>query len=210
MKRSSPIVALVFGLMLAVLAPRASALPLGPTLQAGASASFPAKPSTLRDQWNTGFGFSGALMFKTLPLLSIGLETGYYEHGSDSGAFEETVLEMFPGVQFDGFNYWFVPLTAVAELNLLRWGVTKPFLRAGAGFYRVGTTDFSASGFASDQIDEGVLGDFSESAFGTLIGIGVRTPLVPGFSLSFDATYHAIATDGEATHFVPIRVRIEF
>lgn len=185
------------------------ALPLGPTLQLGASASFPVKPNTVRDQWNTGFGFSAALLFDTMPLLSIGIESGYYRHGSDSEAFEQTVLESVPGVQFDGFDYWFVPVTAVAELDLMRWGVTKPFVRGGAGFYRTGTTDVVASGLGSGQVP-GLLDDYSETAFGTLIGFGVRTPLVPGVDLSFDATYHFIGTSDTSTHFIPVRVRVDF
>ena len=186
------------------------ALPLGPSLQLGASASFPVKPDFVKDQWNTGYGFSAALMFKTIPLLSIGIEAGYYRHGADSGAFQNNVLDPLPGVQLGGFDYWFVPLTAVAELNLLRWGVTKPFVRGGAGLYRTGTTDFAASGFGSELVDKDLLGDFSETTFGTLLGFGLRTPLVPGMSLSFDATYHFINTDGDPTHFIPVRMRIEF
>jgi hypothetical protein len=185
------------------------ALPLGPTLQLGASASFPLKPSAVRDQWNTGFGFSGALLFDTLPLLSIGIEAGYYRHGSDSDAFEETVLAPLPAVQFDGFDYWFVPVMVVAELDLMRWGVTKPFVRGGAGFYRTGSTGFVASGIGSDQVAN-FLADYSDTALGTLIGFGVRTPLVPGVALSFDATYHFIGTSEDPTHFIPIRVRVEF
>ena len=193
-----------------LLAPSPQALPLGPSLQLGAGASVPTHPSTVQDRWNTGFGLSAALMFKLPSMLSIGIETGFYRHSSDASAFEDMVLDMFPGVQFDGFDLWFVPVVGVAELNLLRWGVTKPFVRAGAGLYRTGTTDFSASGFASDQVSEELLGDFSQTAFGALIGVGVRTPLVPGFALSLDATYHIIVTDGDPTHFIPVRARIEF
>ena len=187
-----------------------TAFGLRPSLGFGAGASLPMRPSAVRDLWNTGFALSGAILFKVTPLVSVGIDAGYYQHGSDSGAFENQVLDALPGVQFDGFNYWFVPVTAVAEVNLVPWGVTKPFLRGGAGYYRTGTTSFSASGFGSGQVTDALLGDFSGSFFGGLIGAGVRTPLVPGTSLSFDVTYHVIATDGGATHFLPVRVRIEF
>lgn len=199
-------------LVLALLAHAsgAHALPLGPTLQLGAGASFPMQPNTVRDQWNTGFALSGALMFRVAPLFSVGIESGYYRHRSNTDAFEDLLREQMLEVQFSGFDYWFVPVTAVAEVNLLRWGVTKPFLRAGAGVVHISTTDFTASGFGSDQVTKDLLGDYDETVFGTLLGLGVRTPITPAMRLCIDATYHFIQTSDTSTHFLPVRLRVEF
>lgn len=188
----------------------ARALPLGPTLQLGAGASFPLQPDTVRDQWTPGYALTGGLMFRVTSLLSVGIESGYYRHRADTDAFEALLRENMLDVQFSGFDYWFVPVTAVAEVNLLRWGVTKPVVRAGVGVVHTATADFTASGFGSDQVTRDILGDFNETSFGALLGLGVRTPITPAMQLSIDATYHFIQTSDTSTHFLPVRLRIEF
>ena len=48
------------------------------------------------------------------------------------------------------------------------------------------------------------------TVFGTLIGLGIHTPITPVVTLIFDATYHVANTKGESTHFVPVRLGLRF
>jgi hypothetical protein len=199
------------GLIALLLAPPADAFPRR-TLAAAAGASFLLQPEIFTDPWNdAGIALSGALRYEVLPRLSVGVEVGYFRHGLDEGAFEDSIQDEFPGVSVSGRDLWVLPVNVVGEFDLLRWGVVKPFVRAGAGVYVLGTTDFQASGFDSNRlIDDVARNDPGQTAFGTLIGLGVRTPLSLGASLSLDATYQVAATDGEATHFLPVRVVVSF
>lgn len=191
------------------------ALPTGQSLVISGGASFPTQPSQVSDQWKTGYALCGGLFWRAAPTLSLGVEMGYYRHGLDTDAFQETISDTYPSVSVSGYQLWVLPLSAVGELDLLRWGVVKPFLRAGFGVYTFGTTPLEASGPGADEVRDLVAEDpltqnLDGTVFGTLIGLGVNTPITPAVTLIFDATYHVANTKGESTHFVPVRVGLRF
>ncbi|MFQ5600148.1 MAG: outer membrane beta-barrel protein [Candidatus Krumholzibacteriia bacterium] len=185
----------------------ANALLLGPAITVGAGSSFPVGPDSFKDEWNGGLAVTGALKLKLVPLLSLGIEVGYYRHEHDNDAFAST----FPNVSIGGRDLWVIPVSAVGELTLLGRGSTKPYLRVGVGIYKIGTSDFSASGAgAADLIRDVQANDPSETAVGTLVGLGVRTPIALGIHLFIDATYHVINSEDGATQFLPVRAGIQF
>jgi len=180
-------------------------------LAAQAGGSFLLQPASITDRWNTGFTVSGGLRFKPVPIVSVGIDVGYHRQPFDREAFEATIADRYPSVTVSGGDLWMLPVTAVGEVDLVRWGATKPFVRAGAGLVVVGTQNFSASGPGSPQ----VIAEFTafapdETVFGTLLGLGVRTPLGPGLDLSLDVGWHTAATAGEATSFLPVRIGLVF
>jgi hypothetical protein len=167
------------------------------------------------DLWNTGYALCGGLFWRAAPTLSLGVEIGYYRHGLDSEAFHSTIRDNYPGVSVSGRSLWIMPLSAVGELDLLRWGVVKPFLRAGFGVYTFGTTPLEASGPGADEVRAQVASDpltqnLDGTVFGTLIGLGIHTPITPMLTLVFDATYHVANTTSQSTHFIPVRVGLRF
>lgn len=204
--------ALLVGLL---LAGSAWALPTGQALVISGGASFPTQPNRVSDNWNTGYALSGGLFWRAAPTLSLGVEVGYYRHPLNTDAFQAMFRDAYPDVSVSGHQLWIMPLSAVGELDLLRWGVVKPFLRAGFGVYTFGITPLEASGPGAEEVRNQVAADprtqdLDGTVFGTLIGFGVHTPITPMLTLIVDATYHVANTTGEATHFIPVRVGLRF
>ena len=177
----------------------------------GAGASFLLQPDGVADHWNTGLALSGALRWKPIPRLNVGIEVGYQRQPLDEEALTASIRDLYPTVSVSGGDLWMLPVSVIGEFDLVRWGTTKPFVRGGAGAVVIGTTSFSASGPGSSQ----VVSDFSaaapdETVFGWLVGLGVRTPLGPSLELYLDATWHMAATSGESTSFLPLRIGLMF
>jgi len=214
-RMSSPRRVLAALLLAACLATSSQALSTGHVLSVAGGASFPMEPTSVETLWKTGFAVTGAFLWKAAPVLALGVEVGYVQHPLDTAAFEASVEDEFPNVSTSGRDLWVVPITAIGELDLLSWGVAKPYLRAGFGVYKLGTTDFTASGPGADELAEQVAADpltqqLDDTVFATLIGIGLRTPITPSVSLTVDATYHVANTIGESTHFLPVRLGLQF
>ena len=196
------------------LAIGANALPSGQILALAGGASFPSQTGA-GDAWNTGFTLGAALLWKAAPVLALGVEVGYMRHPLDSEAYEASIRDAYPNVSTGGRDLWALPVSVIGELDLIEWGVVKPYVRAGFGVYTFGTTDFTASGPGSDALEAEVASDpttesLNDTVFGTLIGLGVHTPLSPSMSLTVDATYHVANTVGESTHFIPVRLGLRF
>ena len=75
--------------------------------------SFPTQPNQVSDQWKTGYALCGGLFWRAAPTLSLGVEMGYYRHGLDTDAFEETIRDAYPNVSVSGYQLWILPLSAV-------------------------------------------------------------------------------------------------
>ncbi len=192
----------------------ANALPSGQILALAGGASFPSQTGA-GDAWSTGFTLGAALMWKAAPVLALGVEVGYMRHPLDNEAYEASIREAYPNVSTGGYELWALPVSVIGELDLVEWGVVKPYVRAGFGVYTFGTTGFTASGPGSDVLEGEVAADpvtmsLNDTVFGTLIGLGVHTPLSPSMSLTVDATYHVANTVGESTHFIPVRLGLRF
>jgi opacity protein-like surface antigen len=197
------------------LAAPASSLPSGGILAVTGGASFPTHPSGAQDTWSTGYALTGAILWRAAPVLSVGIEVGYYRHALDTESFESTSRMSYPDVSVNGYELWVLPVSAVGELDLVRWAGTKPYLRAGFGVYTLGTTPLEASGPGASALEAQVEASeltqiANDTVFGTLVGLGVHTPLSPGLTLTLDATYHVANTAGESTHFLPVRLGLRF
>ena len=202
-------------LLTACVASTTHAVSSGHVLSLSGGASFPMEPASVDEQWMTGFAVSGAFLWKAAPVLALGVEVGYVQHPLDTTAFEASIADEFPNVNTEGREFWAVPITAIGELDLLPWSVAKPYLRAGFGVYKLGTRDLTASGPGADELEAQVAADplttqLNDTVFATLIGVGLRTPITPAVSLTVDATYHVANTLGESTHFLPVRLGLQF
>ncbi len=196
------------------LAVTANALPTGQILEFEGGASFPSQTGAV-DTWSTGFTLGAALLWKAAPVLALGVDVSYMRHPLDTEAYDSSIRDAYPNVSTGGRDLWVLPVSVIAELDLVEWGVVKPYVRAGFGVYTFGTTDLTASGPGSDALEADVAADpvtmsLNDTAFGTLIGLGVRTPLSPRMSLTVDATYHVANTVGSSTHFIPVRLGLRF
>ncbi len=177
--------------------------------------SFPMHPSRVQEEWSTGYAVSGALLWRAAPVLALGVEVDYYRHALDTETIERTSGMSYPDESVNGRSLWVVPVSAVGELDLVRWGGMKPYLRAGFGVYTLGTTPLEASGPGAraleDEVEAGELTEITnDTVFGTLIGLGIHTPLSPNLTLTLDATYHVANTVRESTHFLPVRLGLRF
>jgi hypothetical protein len=55
-----------------------------------------------------------------------------------------------------------------------------------------------------------VLPDPSESAFGVQSGLGIRTPVSLGITLSVEVNVHVSFTADEFRQFIPVRLGLQF
>jgi hypothetical protein len=185
----------------------AGAVLIRQSLAGSVSGSFPMKPTLFEQLWDAGYGLAGSIRFRVVPRFHVNVEVAYYRHLSDNAAFREFIAQQRSNVNLSGYDLWILPVSLVAELDLLERGTTKPFLLFGAGYYNFGTTDAALSGLGSDQV---VLPDAPRDAFGLQAGLGVRTPVALGVTLFLDASYHVSFTESERTAFLPIRAGLQF
>jgi hypothetical protein len=198
-------------LTLSLSAPAADAIQLGRAVALGVGVTWPMQPDQFKEFWNAGVALSAGFMFEPAPRLGVGIEVGYYRHEFDSNAFEAALSDSIPQVSVGGRYSYFIPVTVVAEFDLVRWGVTKPFLRVGAGIYPRRAASLTASGPGAQTLLAQVQQDaLDETVFGASGGIGFRTPITPAVDIAFDASYHVAWTEGETTAFLPVRMTLRF
>ena len=183
------------------------ALIIRQSLMGAVGMSLPMAPADFERLWNPGYGFAGSIRLRVVPRFHVNLEVGYYRHLSDNAAFNAEISRTHPNVTMSGYDLWALPVGIVGEFDLFKRGSTKPFLMFGAGWYNFGTTDAAVSGLGADQV---VLPDAPDSAWGLQGGLGVRSPIALGVTLSLDVNYHAAFTEGESLAFVPVRVGLQF
>jgi hypothetical protein len=164
-------------------------------------------PNDFKTLWKPGYGFAGSIRFRLSPRIHANVEAGYYRHFSDSAAFNALIVNQAPNVTMTGYNLWVVPVSLLGEFDLLRRGSTKPYFILGGGYYTFGVTNAAISGLGADQV---VLPDPSESAFGVQSGLGIRTPVSLGITLSVEVNVHVSFTADEFRQFIPVRLGLQF
>ena len=189
-------------------APARAQLGLRPGVTVAGGIGIPAAPDDFKNLHGAGVALSAGLHFKVAPLVGATLEAGYYRLPFDAGAYEATLPAPFRSVNVSGNDLFVIPVTLAAEVSLLPFGSTRPFASAGAGFYRIGTTDAVLSGPGSNEAPRPQ--DSSDNALGVRLGLGVRTPLTPLASFFLDATYHLAFTDPDRIGFVVGRAGVRF
>ena len=185
----------------------AGAAPIRQSIGVNAGGSLPMAPNEFKTLWNPGYGFSGSLRFRLSLRVHGNLEVGYYRHFSDSAAFIALIADQHPNVTVSGYDLWVVPVSLVGEFDLLKRSSTKPYLILGGGYYTFGVTKAAISGLGSEQVQ---LPDAPESAFGVQAGLGIRTPVSLGITLSVDVNVHVSFTADDFTQFVPVRLGLQF
>lgn len=183
------------------------ALIIRQSLMGSVGLSLPMAPADFERLWNPGYGIAGSVRLRIVPRFHVNLEVGYYRHLSDNAAFNAEIARTRPNVTLSGYDLWVIPVGIIGEFDLFKRGSTKPFLMFGGGWYSFGTTDAAVSGLGADQV---ILPDPSDSAWGIQGGLGVRTPIALGVTLSLDANYHVAFTEGESLAFLPVRVGLQF
>ena len=169
----------------------------------GLGASFPVQPSEFTDVWNAGIALSGSFEVIATSRLRAGIEIGFAYHDVNEDALRD-YLGASSGARVNGNDLWIVPVTLTGTFDLLERGGTKPFLLAGVGIYAFSASDVTVDGTPVEAAGP------DETAFGGSLGAGVRTPIGIGLDLSVDLTYHIVATDGDSTQFIPLRLRLIF
>lgn len=170
---------------------------------AGLGVSFPIQPSEFTDVWNAGITLSGSFEVIATSRLRAGIEVGFAYHDVNEDALRDH-LGVSTSARVNGNDLWIVPVTLTGTFDLLDRGSTKPFLLGGVGIYT-----FSASELTVDGDPVASAGP-DETVFGGHLGAGVRTPIGIGLDLSVEAAYHIVATEGDSTQFLPLRVRLIF
>ena len=169
----------------------------------GLGASFPVHPSQFTDVWNAGITLSGSFEVIATSRLRAGIEVGFAYHDVNEDALRD-YLGVSSDARVNGNDLWIVPVTLTGTFDLLERGNTKPFLLGGVGIYTFGASDLTVDG-----TPVGAAGP-DETVFGGHMGAGVRTPIGIGLELSVEAAYHIVATEGDSTQFLPIRLRLIF
>ena len=185
----------------------AQAAPIRQSIGFYAGGSLPVAPVEFKTLWDAGYGFSGVVRFRLTPRIHGDLEVGYYRHLSDNAAFKSLISQQHPNVTLSGYDLWVVPISLVGEFDLLKRSSTKPYLIVGGGYYKFGVTKAAISGPGSESVQ---LPDPPDSAFGVQGGLGVRTPISLGITLSVDINVHVSFTADEFTQFMPVRLGLQF
>lgn len=197
-----------FSALVVFLMPRdAQALQFRYSVVVSGGGTFLTQPSHVTNNWGAGWMLSAALQLDITPRLRAGFEVAYSKHESDNEARKAEFRDIFPNATIDGFDLQITSVVLTGEYDLVERGSTKPYVRGGFGIYRVDTTDLRVSGAPPGGI---TFLDPSDTAFGGLLGAGVRTPIGVGTDLFIEASYHVAATEGDAMQFLPVRIGVSF
>jgi len=189
MKRTHWSLFLIMPLVVATIAPAASAAMLG-TLEVNAGYSKDANSGSYISDGTLGGGIAfGAGYYRSLaPMLNWGIEVALDNLGSAD--FSDPLFGD-GSVSAKAFR-----INPALRINLGPPVGPSVFGQVGAGLYNVqGEVKFDGGGSA----------DGSDSKFGANVGAGVGFPVGPKTRMSLIGQYHTVATDGESTNYFSVK-----
>ncbi len=174
------------------------------TLYASGAFSLPNSPDGFKDNFKTGYHGSLGLGIKMMPNFQI---IGKAELHSFKFDFDNS--ELFAGM--DGYsggtnNMWMFGADGRFSFNLPAAPIS-PFVLAGAGVASIKQTEFDGPASLALSALNSYL-DETQTKFYWNVGGGFDLKSGPLFSLFVQARYVSIATEGEASSFVPISLGI--
>ena len=194
MKRTHWSLVLLTALVVAAIAPAASAAVLG-TVEVNAGYSKDANSGSYVSDGTLGGGMAfGAGYYRSLaPMLNWGIEVALDNLGSAD--FSDP---FFGNGQVSAKAFRINP---ALRINFGAPVGPSLFAQVGGGLYNVkGDVKFDSGGSV----------DGSDSKFGANVGAGVGFPVAPKTRMSLFGQYHTVATDGESTNYISIKAGLGF
>ena len=189
MKRTHVSLVLLTALVVAAIAPAASAAVLG-TVEVNAGYSKDANSGSYVSDGTLGGGMAfGAGYYRSLaPMLNWGIEVALDNLGSAD--FSDP---FFGNGQVSAKAFRINP---ALRINFGAPVGPSLFAQVGGGLYNVkGDVRFDGGGSV----------DGSDSKFGANVGAGVGFPIAPKTRMSLFGQYHTVATDGESTMYLAVK-----
>ncbi len=170
--------------------------------------SIPTAPSAFKDTYKAGIHGGAGVGYSVAPNFQIVGKVEYHSFGLDAAktALSLSVPDLSGGTEkimlfgADGRFSLGVPMAPV-----------KPFLLGGVGMARISFSDFTTS----DPLAQAVLDPLNAASTSATkvyynVGGGVQLKSGPMWSLFAQIRYVSVATDGQASTFIPVSLGIKF
>ncbi len=155
-------------------------------------ADFPSS-SSFNEAYKTGFNAG----------LGVGIPLNARVEGVLMGRYDRFGLDAPSGADIDGGNFSSLSATANLKLNgPIMSSRIMPYGFAGAGLFRLATSDMTSGAFSSE-------GD-SEVDLGLQFGAGMSVRMSPRTNLLVEPNYVLVFNEGENMTYFPIRIGASF
>lgn len=195
-------------MMLAILiafcaASVAAQVPSPFSLYAGGAISLPQSPDGFKDGFKTGYHGSLGVGYKVMPNLQM---VGKVEYHTFRVNFDNMPgMEEYSG----GTNkMWMYGIDGRYQFSLPAAPVS-PYVLAGVGYANIKQSEFEGPASLGLSVLNELVSESITKMYWNL-GAGVNLSSGPGFSIFAQARYVSIATEGEASTFVPITLGLKF
>ncbi|MCP4685474.1 MAG: porin family protein [bacterium] len=170
---------------------------------AGGAVSLPQSPDGFKDGFKTGYHGSLGVGYKVMPSLQV---VGKLEYHTFNVNFDN--MENMDGYSGGTNKMWMYGLDARYQMSLPAAPIS-PYFLGGVGFANIKQSEFDGpTPLVTSLLNEFISESTTEMYWN--IGAGVNLSSGPGFSIFAQARYVSIATEGEASTFVPITLGLKF
>lgn len=171
----------------------------------------PTGPSVFADMWKLGYGVGVGAEYAVIPGVGIWGRGAYTRHAMDPSSANGRVYTQGPltGVSGGGLSIW--TLQVGARLRAPR-GTVRPYLDLGAmfGTMKIDDLEIRYQYWMTGEPMSYVARGTTESKPGFTVGFGLLYEPRPSLGLFLDAHVEVLLTEGDLTHYVPVRVGVLF
>ncbi len=185
---------------LALVAVAGAQVPVPFSIYGGGLLSFPNAPTEFKDAYKNGFHGMLGLGYKAAPIAQVVGKAEYHRFGFDFADVD--------GVSNGAQSVWMYGADLRLGLNLPASPI-KPFIIGGAGLAHVSFSPFEGTNLTLTTALNDVLPEAQNKMYYNFGG-GIDFKLGPMTSLFAQVRYVSIATDDEATSFVPLTLGLRF
>ena len=205
MKKLAIVLVVVMALALSASAEN-GATKMKPVLYVGGGLGMPISPDFYKDYWKMGIGFGGGLGVQINPSLEVIGKFYYNSFGADWDAIFGPLASL---VTIEGLDFQVMEFGADVKylFNAKAGTPFAPFLVLGVGASSVSFSDVTVSAEGVEEVT--VPSGIDESAISLSAGVGFDYMFSPKAGIWVETRYMMIATEGESTAYLPIRVGLK-
>jgi hypothetical protein len=174
------------------------------SLYAGGAISLPQSPSGFKDGYKNGLSGMIGFGWKLMPNLQAVAKAELHSFKVDFD--QQGLATSYPALTGGTNNMWMFGVDGRYSLGLPAAPI-KPFVIGGLGLASISQTDFAGDPLATSL---NAVMPTSQSKMYWNIGAGVELKGTPLMGLFAQVRYVSVATDGEASNFVPITLGLKF
>lgn len=174
------------------------------SLHVGGAISIPSSPQAFADAYKTGFHGWGGIGYKFMPNFQAIGKIEYHRFALD---IDSDPLLADQGVTGGHNNMFMYGADGRFTFNLPQAPI-KPFVLGGLGFARMSMSDLEGSSSLVASFNDYKPEAQTEMYYN--IGAGIEMKAGPMWNLFLQVRYVSVATEGEASSFIPISLGIKF